>query len=33
MVQVGFTDGQTVKKGDELFVIEPAPFQARLVQA
>jgi multidrug efflux system membrane fusion protein len=33
MFQVGFTDGQTVKKGDELFVIEPAPFQARLVQA
>jgi multidrug efflux pump subunit AcrA (membrane-fusion protein) len=31
--QLGFTDGQTVKKGDELFIIDPAPFQVRLVQA
>jgi RND family efflux transporter MFP subunit len=33
LFQVGYTDGQAVKKGDDLFVIEPAPFQARLTQA
>jgi multidrug efflux system membrane fusion protein len=33
LFQVSYIDGQAVKKGDDLFVIEPAPFQARLTQA
>jgi RND family efflux transporter MFP subunit len=31
--QVDYTDGATVKKGQKLFVIEPAPYQAKLQQA
>ncbi len=31
--EVKYTDGQPVRKGDELFVIEPAPYQAKLQQA
>jgi multidrug efflux system membrane fusion protein len=30
---VHFTEGQDVKKGDELFTIDPRPFQAALAQA
>lgn len=30
---VKYTDGQTVAKGDDLFIIEPAPYQAKLSQA
>ena len=30
---VNFTEGQTVKKGDELAQIDPRPFQAALDQA
>lgn len=29
----GYTDGQTVKKGDPLFTIDPRPFEAELRQA
>lgn len=29
----GYTDGQTVKKGDMLFTIDPRPFEAELRQA
>ena len=28
-----YVDGATVKRGDTLFVIEPAPYQAQLQQA
>jgi len=30
---IGFTDGATVPKDQQLFVIEPAPYQAKLAQA
>ncbi len=30
---IDYTDGQRVKKGQELFLIEPAPYQAKLQQA
>ena len=30
---VKYTDGQSVKKGDELFVIEPSQYEAKLAQA
>lgn len=30
---IAFTDGQLVKKGDPLFIIDPRPFQAALDQA
>jgi multidrug efflux system membrane fusion protein len=33
IMEVHFTDGQEVKKGDLLFVIDPRPFQADLEQA
>lgn len=33
IVEVHFTEGQEVKKGDLLFVIDPRPFQASLEQA
>jgi multidrug efflux system membrane fusion protein len=33
IMEVHFTDGQDVKKGDLLFVIDPRPFQADLEQA
>ena len=33
ITEVHFTDGQDVKKGDLLFVIDPRPFQADLEQA
>jgi RND family efflux transporter MFP subunit len=29
----GYADGQTVKRGDELFVIDPRPFEAQLRQS
>ena len=31
--EIDYKDGATVKRGDTLFVIEPAPFQAKLEQA
>ena len=31
--QILYKDGQTVKKGEDLFVIEPSPYQAKLLQA
>ncbi len=31
--EIDYKDGATVKRGDTLFVIEPAPFQAKLQQA
>ncbi|MGE4481975.1 efflux RND transporter periplasmic adaptor subunit [Acidocella sp.] len=31
--EVDFTDGSVVKKGQKLFVIEPAPYEAKLQQA
>ncbi|HEY1933626.1 MAG TPA: efflux RND transporter periplasmic adaptor subunit [Acetobacteraceae bacterium] len=31
--EIDYTDGATVKRGTTLFIIEPAPFQARLQQA
>lgn len=31
--QILYKDGQTVKKGDDLFIIEPSPYQAKLTQA
>jgi len=33
LYEVKYVDGATVKKGDDLFVIEPAPYQAKLFQA
>lgn len=33
LFEVKYTDGQPVKRGADLFVIEPAPFQARLAQS
>ena len=33
LTQIGFRDGQLVRKGDLLFVIDPRPFQIRLDQA
>jgi len=30
---VRYADGQAVRKGDTLFVIEPAPYRAKLIQA
>jgi RND family efflux transporter MFP subunit len=33
LTEIGFRDGQIVKKGDVLFVIDPRPFQIRLDQA
>lgn len=30
---IDYTDGATVKQGQQLFVIEPAPYQAKLAQA
>src|ERR1700732_1138869 len=33
ITEVHFTEGQDVKKGDLLFVIDPRPFQADLEQA
>jgi RND family efflux transporter MFP subunit len=33
LTEIGFRDGQVVKKGDMLFVIDPRPFQIRLDQA
>jgi RND family efflux transporter MFP subunit len=33
LTEIGFRDGQVVKKGDLLFVIDPRPFQIRLDQA
>lgn len=33
LYDVRYADGQAVKKGDDLFVIEPAPYQAKLTQA
>lgn len=33
LLQVGFTDGQEVKKGDVLFKIDPDPYEAKLEQA
>jgi RND family efflux transporter MFP subunit len=33
LVSQNYTDGQTVKKGDLLFVIEPQPYKAKLDQA
>ena len=31
--EINYKDGASVKKGDVLFVIEPAPYQAKLKQA
>jgi len=31
--EINYKDGALVKKGDVLFVIEPAPYQAKLKQA
>src|SRR5512147_2209459 len=33
ITKVGFTEGQDVRKGDLLFVIDPRPYQAALAQA
>lgn len=33
LVSQNYTDGQSVKKGDVLFVIEPQPYKAKLEQA
>ncbi|MEO8361510.1 MAG: biotin/lipoyl-binding protein, partial [Vicinamibacteria bacterium] len=33
LMTVGFTEGQDVKAGDTLFVLDPRPFQAALNQA
>ena len=33
LLRVGFVPGQEVKKGDQLFVIDPRPLQAQLSQA
>ena len=33
LYDVKYTDGATVRKGDDLFVIEPASYQAKLFQA
>lgn len=33
IVKVNFTDGQTVAKGDTLFVIDPGPYEAAVAQA
>jgi multidrug efflux system membrane fusion protein len=33
ITKIGFVDGQTVKKGDLLFVIDPSPYQAALDHA
>ena len=33
LIEVGFTEGQTVRKGDFLAQIDPAPYQAALAQA
>jgi len=33
LTEIHFTDGQTVHKGDLLFVIDPRPYQIRLEQA
>ncbi len=33
LFEVRYNDGAAVKKGDTLFVIEPAPYQAKLIQA
>lgn len=33
IVDINFTDGDDVKKGDMLFVIDPRPYQAALAQA
>ena len=33
LLAVDFTEGGTVKEGDRLYVIDPAPFQAALQQA
>jgi RND family efflux transporter MFP subunit len=31
--EIDFTDGSVLKKGQKLFVIEPAPYEAKLLQA
>src|SRR6185369_11714559 len=33
IINIHFTDGANVKKGDMLFTIDPSPFQAALSQA
>lgn len=33
LTEIGFQDGQTVKKGDLLFVIDPRPYEAALAAA
>ena len=33
LMSVDFTEGSTVKEGDRLYVIDPAPYQAALMQA
>ncbi len=33
LFDVKYTDGQLMKKGDDIFIIEPAPYQAKLQQA
>jgi membrane fusion protein, multidrug efflux system len=33
LVKISFVQGQTVKKGDVLGVIDPSPYQAQLDQA